>query len=121
MNSDFDSLLGEFIENLLIEKHASKATREVYGREVACFLNYLEEKTLELETVSTADLKQYLICRSEDEGRNDDSLSPKTMARVITVLKAFFSYLQDSGIRKVDEFQSRSIGKGKWRDGANVI
>ena len=102
MNSDFDSLLGEFIENLLIEKHASKATREVYGREVACFLNYLEEKTLELETVSTADLKQYLICRSEDEGRNDDSLSPKTMARVITVLKAFFSYLQDSGIRKDD-------------------
>ena len=102
MNSDFDSLLGEFIENLLIEKHASKATREVYGREVACFLNYVEEKTLELETVSTADLKQYLICRSEDEGRNDDSLSPKTMARVITVLKAFFSYLQDSGIRKDD-------------------
>ncbi|MBR4427625.1 MAG: tyrosine recombinase [Spirochaetales bacterium] len=102
MNSDFDSLLGEFIENLLIEKHASKATREVYGREVACFLNYVEEKTLELETVSTSDLKQYLICRSEDEGRNDDSLSPKTMARVITVLKAFFSYLQDSGIRKDD-------------------
>ncbi|MBO4392863.1 MAG: tyrosine recombinase [Spirochaetales bacterium] len=100
MNSDFDSLLGEFIENLLIEKHASKATREVYGREVACFLNYVEEKTLELEIVSTSDLKQYLICRSEDEGRNDDSLSPKTMARVITVLKAFFSYLQDSGIRK---------------------
>ena len=96
MNSDSDSLLGEFTESLLIEKHASKATRDVYGREVACFLSYVQDNRLDVSTVSTSELKDYLLHRSED------GLSSTTLARVITVLRAFFSYLQNSGVRKDD-------------------
>ena len=102
MNSTFDSLLGEFTESLLIEKHASKATRDVYGREAACFLSYLEDNGLDPDSVSTSDLKQYLIWRADKGGTLDETLSPKTTARVITVLKAFFSYLQESGAREDD-------------------
>ncbi len=102
MNSELDSLLGEYTESLLIEKHASKATREVYGREVACFLSYVDRNSLDLKVIGTSDLKAYLIERSEDAGRNSDNLSPKTTARVITVLRSFFSYLQESGLRSDD-------------------
>ena len=97
MTQENDSLLGEFLESLLIEKHASKATREVYGREVACFLSYVEDNALDLTVMTTTDLKDYLLHRLEDNG-----LSPKTMARVITVLRAFFSFLQESNVRKDD-------------------
>lgn len=102
MNSTSDSLLGEFLENLLIEKHASKATREVYGREVACFLSYVEDNSLDLAALGTPDLKQYLVWRSDNGGLSEKALSTTTMARVITVLRAFFSFLQDSGLRKDD-------------------
>ena len=97
MTQDSDSLLGEFLESLLIEKHASRATREVYGREVACFLSYVEEKGLDLAVISTSDLKDYLLHRADDGG-----LSPKTLARVKTVLSSFFSYLQKSNVRSDD-------------------
>jgi len=97
VTQDSDSLLGEFLESLLIEKHASRATREVYGREVACFLSYVEEKGLDLAVISTSDLKDYLLHRADDGG-----LSPKTLARVKTVLSSFFSYLQKSNVRSDD-------------------
>lgn len=97
MTQDSDSLLGEFLESLLIEKHASRATREVYGREVACFLSYVEEKGLDLAVISTSDLKDYLLHRADEGG-----LSPKTLARVKTVLSSFFSYLQKSNVRSDD-------------------
>ncbi len=92
-----DSLLGEFTENLLIEKHASKATREVYGREVACFLSYVGDRSLDVVTITTSELKDYLVYRA-DEGK----LAPTTMSRVITVLRAFFSYLQEARLREDD-------------------
>ena len=97
MTQDSDSLLGEFLESLLIEKHASRATREVYGREVACFLSYVEDNALDLAVISTTDLKDYLLYRAEEGG-----LSPKTLARVKTVLSSFFSYLQKSNVRSDD-------------------
>lgn len=90
------SLTEDYSESLLIEKHASKATREVYSREVACFLSYLEDKGLDPGTVSTEQIREYLLHRSEG------GLSPKTMSRVITVLRSFFSYLQEERIREDD-------------------
>ena len=102
MTQESDSLLGEFTESLLIEKHASKATRDVYGREVACFLSYIEDNSLDVVTVGTSDLKDYLLYRSGAKGTKGEGLSSKTMARVITVLRSFFSYLQNSKIRSDD-------------------
>ena len=41
-----NSIVEEFTQSLLIEKHASNATREVYGREAACFISYLQENDI---------------------------------------------------------------------------
>ena len=94
-------ILEDYSQSLLIEKHASKATREVYSRELACFLCYIEDNSLDYTTITTAQLKDYLLWRAKGGG-SDRKLSPRTMSRVITVLKSFFSYLQNERIRSDD-------------------
>ena len=94
-------ILEDFSQSLLIEKHASKATREVYCRELACFLSYIQDNTLDYSTISTAQLKDYLMWRANG-GRDGQKLSPRTMSRVITVLRSFFSYLQNERVRSDD-------------------
>ena len=95
-------ILEEYKQSLLIEKHASSATRDVYGREIACFLSYLEDKGLDYSTIGTAGLKEYLVWRSHNVSGDQESLSPKTMSRVITILRSFFSYIQEERIRDDD-------------------
>ena len=94
-------ILEEYSQSLLIEKHASKATREVYSRELACFLSYIQDNSLDYVTISTAQLKEYLIWRANGGG-SDQTLSPRTLARTVTVLKSFFAYLQNERIRNDD-------------------
>ena len=94
-------ILEDFSQSLLIEKHASKATREVYCRELACFLSYIQDNSLDYSTITTVQLKDYLLWRANG-GRDGRKLSPRTMSRVITVLRSFFSYLQNERVRSDD-------------------
>ena len=94
-------ILEDFSQSLLIEKHASKATRQVYEHEIACFLSYINDNSLDYSTITTVQLKDYLLWRANG-GQSDQKLSPRTMSRVITALKAFFSYLQNERIRNDD-------------------
>ena len=94
-------ILEDFSQSLLIEKHASKATREVYCRELACFLSYIQDNSLDYSTITTVQLKDYLLWRANG-GRDGNRLSPRTMSRVITVLRSFFSYLQKERVRSDD-------------------
>ncbi|MBR6347724.1 MAG: tyrosine recombinase [Spirochaetales bacterium] len=96
-----NSILGDYTQSLLIEKHASNATRDVYRREAACFLSYLEERNLDYADVDTAQLKDFLIWRAEG-GESGEPVSGRTMSRVITVLRSFFSYLMNERIREDD-------------------
>lgn len=94
-------ILEDFSQSLLIEKHASKATREVYCRELACFLSYIQDNSLDCSTITTAQLKDYLMWRANG-GRDGQKLAPRTLSRVITVLRSFFSYLQNERVRSDD-------------------
>lgn len=96
-----DSILDEFTQSLLIEKHASKATRDSYRHEIACFLSFLAERELDYITIDTQGLKDFLVWRSNG-GAGGSALSTRTMSRVITALKAFFGYLLDSRLRPDD-------------------
>ena len=94
-------ILEDFSQSLLIEKHASKATREVYCREIACFLSFIQDNSLDYSSITTAQLKDYLLWRANG-GTDGRKLSPRTMSRVITVLRSFFSYLQNERVRSDD-------------------
>ena len=84
-------ILEDFSQSLLIEKHASKATRQVYEHEIACFLSYIQENSLDYSSITTVQLKDYLLWRANG-GASGQKLSPK----------AFFSYLQNERIRNDD-------------------
>ncbi len=94
MNISDKTVLDGFNESLLIEKHASIATRASYSREIACFLSFLEEKKLDFCTVSTSDLKDYLLYRS-----SESELSSRTAAKIISVLRSFYSYVTAEKMR----------------------
>ena len=94
-------ILEDYSQSLLIEKHASKATREVYSREIACFLSYIDDNGLDYCKITTVQLKDYLLWRANG-GSSGQKLSPRTMSRVLTVLRSFFSYLQNERLRNDD-------------------
>ncbi len=79
---------------LLTERHASLATRDVYRREIACFFSYLDSNNLEYDTITSAQLKQYLIDNAQER-----KLSAVTNSRVITSLRLFFNFLNQQHVR----------------------
>lgn len=97
MNAVNEEVLESFIESLLIEKHASLATRDSYKRETACFLSYLEERNLDFTTVTTKDLNDYLLYRSRL-----NNISTRTTARIITTLHSFFGFVVRERMREDD-------------------
>lgn len=103
-----NEVLDSYTESLLIEKHASKATRDVYAHEIACFLLYLDQNSIDYVDVNTSQIKDFLIWRAEGKapGRDGEpegkALSSRTMSRVITALRSFFLYLLNNRIREDD-------------------
>lgn len=93
-----------FSENLLTERHASQATREIYSREIACFFSYLESHNLNYLETDTQDIRDYLIANARER-----NLGPSTNSRVITALRLFYDFLNKEGLRKDDP--TELIGK----------
>ena len=84
-----------FSENLLTERHASQATREIYSREIACFFSYLESHNLNYLETDTQDIRDYLIANARER-----NLGPSTNSRVITALRLFYDFLNKEGLLK---------------------
>lgn len=94
MKTSNSQILDSFMDCLLTERHASLATRDVYRREIACFFSYLDSNNLEYDTITSAQLKQYLIDNAQER-----KLSAVTNSRVITALRLFFTFLNRQHIR----------------------
>ncbi len=94
MKTSNSQILDSFMDCLLTERHASLATRDVYRREIACFFSYLDSNNLEYDTITSSQLKQYLIDNAQAR-----KLSAVTNSRVITALRLFFTFLNQQHIR----------------------
>jgi tyrosine recombinase XerC len=81
-----NSYLFSFLEYLKSEKNFSLNTINSYKRDIQQFFSYLEEKSLELESVSVKELRNYLAYLKEINSRS-------SIARKISSLRSFFKFL----------------------------
>lgn len=97
MKASFEAIIQGFNESLIVEKHVSSATRNSYLREITCFLTFLEDNSFDISLVSTTNLMDYLVYRSESS-----NLSSRTMSKITTILRVFFKYVCLEKMRKDD-------------------
>ena len=103
-NDPKEEILEAFAESLLTERHASKATRNCYGHEVACLLDYLDEEGIDYTSVDTYQIREFLVWRSKG-GSSGEPVSSRTMSKVITALRMFFLYLMNERLRDDDPME----------------
>lgn len=82
-----DRLLTDFAGYLQLERGLSHHTREGYGRDASHLLEFLEGRKSLAET--DADTLHEFLCTLRDMG-----ISPRSQARVISGIRAFFKFLR---------------------------
>ncbi len=73
---------------LLTEKRVSKNTFDAYKRDIEQLMGYLQQINVEIEKIQEADIKKFL------KYLHDHGLTGRSLARKISTLKQFFSFLQ---------------------------
>ncbi len=89
-------LLSDFSNFLLLERGLSGNTLESYHTDVIHLLEFLEERELSLTDVDTDALHQFL-CTLRDLG-----ISPRSQARMLSGIRAFFRFLRLEGYTDTD-------------------
>ncbi|PWB63666.1 MAG: tyrosine recombinase XerC [Deltaproteobacteria bacterium] len=98
---EVNAAIGRFSQYLLSERNASRDTVRAYVREVSDLRSFLKEtkgKDPEgtgrgWEAVTTADLRGYVSARYA-------GLKPSSLARKISAVRSFFSFLVGQGVRE---------------------
>lgn len=88
--------LSDFSNFLLLERGLSGNTLESYHTDVIHLLEFLEERELSLTDVDTDALHQFL-CTLRDLG-----ISPRSQARMLSGIRAFFRFLRLEGYTDTD-------------------
>lgn len=91
-----ERLLSDFSNFLLLERGLSGNTLESYHTDVIHLLEFLEERELSLTDVDTDALHQF-ICTLRDLG-----ISPRSQARMLSGIRAFFRFLRLEGYTDTD-------------------
>jgi len=90
----FEQIRKQYQGYLKIETRKAKLTVETYMREVDRFLDYAESEGVKLETADSKDVVDYLIYRQEQD------VDRRTLSRVISSLRSFFTFLVLERMRK---------------------
>ncbi len=85
------ALFLDYKEYLMVARRLSLATITVYTQVVKGFLTFLDEKNIDLATVTSDILTHFL---------RDDAKSGRTISKEISALKSFFSYLIENSTIK---------------------
>ena len=88
-------LLREFEDYLTAGLRLSRQTVATYTRDCRGFVSWLEANDLDTETVTTAQVIDYLVMRQRDEG-----IDQRTIAKSISALRSLFHYLVLQRVRE---------------------
>ena len=83
-------LLNRFSSHLTAVERRALLTRECYILEIRSFLDFLEDKEVQLENTDADVLASYLAKR-----RNVDNIEPRTASKAISALRSFFRFAMD--------------------------
>ncbi len=86
--TDFD-IVTSFERYLLTERRVAHNTFEAYKHDLAQFMDYLEQRNLSLHILDETTLKGFL------KQLKTDGLSARSMARKLSCLKCFFTYIHE--------------------------
>ncbi len=94
MTDEYDRLLKQFFNDLMLVSHRADLTAETYTLSCEAFLSYLVEHNTDLKDVSLQVLFDFLVARRQE------GCSEVTIAKDISALRAFGSYLHRKNIWK---------------------
>ncbi len=83
-----------YSDYLLFEKRVSMKTRDAYSLEASILLSYTEEHSLDVSTLSFENLVAFL-----DERKKKASLDERTLSKILSALRSFFSFLVHDAYR----------------------
>ncbi len=96
-NPHFENLHRQFLNHLYLDKGLSANTHEAYGRDLARYFDFLEDKNLKDIKDSNPSFIRMLITLLGDMG-----MAGSSIARNITSLRMFYRYLQRDGVLDED-------------------
>lgn len=102
-------LIRNFEDYIVYTKRLSDKTREVYSRESALYLIYLKEHSVNIENTDAIVIEGYIKAR-----RDDDKIDERTVSRLISSLRSFYSFLIDQDI--VKDNPAKLIEKAKEKE-----
>ena len=82
-------LIRSFGDTISYSFRLSEKTREVYCREAALFLTFLNKNSIRLEDVEANLIEKYLIEREDENG-----IQTRTAGKVLSSLRTFFKFLK---------------------------
>ena len=80
----------KFLSHLSIERSCSASTNHDYNKELLRLASFLENKTNNLNSVTTSLLREYFYFAKESR-----KLSQTSISKVIAIIKSFFNYLEE--------------------------
>ena len=87
---NLSSDITKFLSHLSIERSCSASTNHDYNRELLRLASFLENKTDNLNSVTTSLLREYFYFAKESR-----KLSQTSISKVIAIIKSFFNYLEE--------------------------
>ena len=111
--NDLDKeIIRMYSDYLLFEKRVSMKTKDVYSNEASVLLSFIEKNNLDISSIDFSSLVSFM-----DERRKASSLDDRTLSKILSSLRSFFSFCVKEGYRKDNPAGNRSytfiLFKGK--------
>lgn len=104
-----DALIKNFEDYIIYTKRLSDKTREVYSRDADSYLCYLRTAGQCIEDSDAVSVEEFIKQR-----RTEDRLDERTVSRLLSSLRAFYSFLIDQSI--ISDNPAKLIEKAKDRE-----
>ncbi len=98
-NAPHALMLDGFYSFMVAERRLAPNTVESYSRDLARYVGFAEKAGLRIPDCTRADLLAFLSCQREQ------GLSARTLSRMLSSIKTFYSYLAMEGVLEQNPFQ----------------